>query len=343
MTRVHAWSKATVGMSLLAWALLACAGSPRPSRTTTEAAAHETPRSWRAPLDRDHALVGRVWDVRRGVFVSQAELGEQLSQAKAIVIGERHDHEDHHLLQTELLRSVVAAGRKPAVVFEMLEQGQEATIERSLAAHPGDADALASAVAWEGSGWPAWALYRPLFAAALSQRLPIVAAGIDRPAAMRVAREGVAALDGELVRKLGLAEPLPETELAPLTQEMSEAHCGLLPAAMLEPMVLVQRARDALLAERAGQAVADAGAAVVIAGNGHARSDRGVPALLRRALGITAVSVGLLEVEAALTEPSRYAESFGTTRLPFDYVWFTPRQNDEDHCAKLRPSQAAPP
>ena len=143
----------------------------------------------------------------------------------------------------------------------------------------------------------------------------------------------------ELVQRYGLAGPLSQADEAALTQEMREAHCNLMPEAMLGSMVLVQRARDAQLADKLQAAAAGPHGALLIAGNGHGRRDRGVPAQLARAhdqAGAT-LAIGLLEVDASRREPGQY-------ELPFDYVWFTPRATDEDPCDELRErfkSQAA--
>ena len=75
------------------------------------------------------------------------------------------------------------------------------------------------------------------------------------------------------------------------------------------------------------------GGKVLIAGNGHSRADRGVPWYLGRgAAGAAIVSVGLLEVVPGEDDPAAYAASFGAEDLPFDFVWFTPRVDDQDPC-----------
>ena len=52
--------------------------------------------------------------------------------------------------------------------------------------------------------------------------------------------------------------------------------------------------------------------------------------------GAGVASVAFLEVRAAATAPSAYAEDWDGGRLPFDYVWFTPRIDDVDPCEKFR-------
>jgi uncharacterized iron-regulated protein len=58
-------------------------------------------------------------------------------------------------------------------------------------------------------------------------------------------------------------------------------HCNMLPAASVAPMVLVQRSRDAALAQAMLKSAEPR--VVLIAGNGHVRTDVGVPHYLRAA------------------------------------------------------------
>ena len=76
---------------------------------------------------------------------------------------------------------------------------------------------------------------------------------------------------------------------------------------------------------------------MLLAGYGHARGDRGVPYLLDtlRARG-DLVSILFASVRDELQRPQDYRQWFGSDRLPFDYVWFTPRADDEDPCDRLK-------
>ena len=101
-------------------------------------------------------------------------------------------------------------------------------------------------------------------------------------------------------------------------------------------MVTVQRARDARMAESI-IAVGRRDGAVLVTGTGHARNDHGIPAYLAsKAVGETVVSLAFVEVRDGVTEPPAYARRFGQNTLPFDYVWFTPRLDDQDPCEKFR-------
>lgn len=310
---------------LLTAAAQGCASAPR----TSSAPAAEV---WQSRLGVEHVLVGRVYDVAAGRFVEAETLRARASEARFILLGEKHDNPDHHRLQARVLDWVVAAERRPRVVFEMIEESRQAEVEAQLARAPKDPDALALALDWARSGWPDWAMYRPVFAATLQAGLPVVASMLPRAKAMEVAR-GNESLPEALVSRHGLSEPLPEDLHAALVEELRDGHCGHLPESMLAPMLEIQRARDAIMAEKLLEA-GEAGA-VLIAGAGHTRSDRAVPWYLRRQGAGSILSVAFVEVEDEETDPTAYASKFGAPTLPFDLLWFTPRANEIDHCAEM--------
>ena len=82
---------------------------------------------------------------------------------------------------------------------------------------------------------------------------------------------------------------------------------------------------------------------VLIAGDGHVRKDIGVPQFLRRRQpGVRMTTVGFVEVKDNSPYPIDYGRLFSGTAIPFDYVWFTPRADNQDHCAELRKKWGKP-
>ena len=293
--------------------------------------------AWQAPLDRDHVLVGRVWDVAAARIIDHAALPPRLARARFVLLGEKHDNPDHHRLQAALVRALVASGRRPAVAFEMLDTAQAAALAGHLTAAPRDADRLGDAVGWRESGWPPWSDYKPIAEAALEAGLPLLAANLPAVVVSAVARGNRSALPAPLVTAYGLDRLLPADIEAAMAAEIRDAHCGHTNPTMVVNMVAAQRARDAQMADTLLSATADG--AVLIAGTGHVRRDRGVPMYLRaRAPADTIAAVALVEVQAGVTKPDAYAGRFGATSLPFDYVWFTPRMDNEDPCERFRRS-----
>ncbi len=293
---------------------------------------------WVSEHARDHPLAGRIWQPEAARFVAPEAVVAALGQARFVVLGEKHDNPDHHRIQAWLVGSMIAAGRRPALAFEMFASDQQAALDGHLAARPKDAAGIGAAVNWAKSGWPDWKLYQPIAQAALDGGAAILAANLPRPVLRKLSRQGVSALGAERVAALGLDRPLPEELAAPLREEISVSHCGQLPESMIAPMATVMTARDAQMAEvlRRGARRVGHDGAVLITGKGHARNDRAVPFHLRRGDGAASiVSLGLVEVAEGVTEPAAYAEFLGAAALPFDFVWFTPIADPEDPCEKF--------
>ena len=184
---------------------------------------------------------------------------QDLPRAEVYVLGEVHDNPAHHAAQAEMIAEI----GPNAVVFEMLTPEQAARLDRPDL--PSDPEALDALLGWTEAGWPDIAIYMPVL-----------------EAARQVAVLGAAGGDMDLA-PYGLDEPLPEDEQAARESLQRAAHCDALPAEMLPDFVARQRAVDARLAAATLDALARFGLPVVlIAGNGHARRDWGVPAAIAR-------------------------------------------------------------
>jgi uncharacterized iron-regulated protein len=292
--------------------------------------------SWKSTFGRNHPLSGRIWDVSSARFIDRQSLVTRLARADFLLLGERHDNLDHHLLQAEVLRSLIALGRRPAVGFEMFGLDDANAIANHLAFAPNDAAGLGRAVNWNKSGWPDWAMYQPIAEAALQARLRIVATNLPLATARKMSSDGLAALDPSVRRELGLDRPLSDTMFATMATDIRNSHCGYASEESVKAMVVVQRARDAQMAQSL-IAAGDPDGAVLVAGAGHVRNDYGIPVYLTaKAAGEQVISLAFLEVDDQEPEPHNYALADPNGRLPFDYVWFTPRVDDENPCEKFK-------
>lgn len=228
-----------------------------------------------------------------------------------LVLGEVHDNAAHH--QNQAL--AVAALRPRALVFEMLTPEQAAKVTPELRARPED---LGKALGWQEAGWPDFALYAPIFAAAPDA--VIVGAALPRTEVRRAMSEPLEKIFPDAAR-FGLDQPYPPEVQAALEAETQEDHCNALPADMLPGMVAAQRLRDAAFAAASLRALkATTGPVALITGSGHARTDRAVPALMAQAApGRVVVSLGQLESPAEGPQP-------------FDWWIVTPPAEREDPC-----------
>lgn len=239
-----------------------------------------------------------------------------LPRADVVILGEVHDNPAHHENQAR----AVAAIRPKALVFEMLTPEQAV---RAVPSVRGDQSALSEALGWDGSGWPDFSLYYPIFAAA--PQAAILGGALPHDDVRRAMRAGAAPVFGAGAGLYGLTMPLAADEQAAREADQQAAHCGALPQAALPGMVAAQRLRDAALARAVVQAMAQTGGpVVVITGTGHARKDRGIPAALALAApAVNVVSVGQLE-----SDPGPSA--------PYDFWVVTAPADRPDPCAAFR-------
>ncbi len=233
-----------------------------------------------------------------------------------VLLGEVHDHPQQHALRAEAFAALLATGARPALVMEQFDRERQAELDALRAAQPAvDADTLIARAG--GSGWH-WPFYRPFIELALRHGLPIVAANVSREEARAVMREGLAAR--------GFDAAVPEPVLAGLAALVEDGHCGQVGGALARRMALAQVARDQAMA-RALEAHAQRGA-VLLAGNGHVRTDVGVPVWLTTATRARSEAIGVVEA--------------GDPTPAFDRRVVTPPHPRGDPCAAFR-LPAAPP
>lgn len=253
-----------------------------------------------------------------------------------LVVGEIHDNAEHHRNQATAL----AALQPRAVIYEMLSPEQAARITPALLDDP---QALEQALDWQNSGWPAFALYYPVFAASKGAR--IIGAARPRAEVRRAMTEPLAEIFGPQAALYGLDHPYPPAEQAALEAETQASHCNALPAEMLPGMVAAQRLRDADFAAATLRARQETGGPVaLITGSGHARTDRAVPLLIARAAPeLRLLTIGQVEGDPVPESPPVPAQTEHTPPVapqpappPFD-LWITsPAPARDDPCASFR-------
>jgi uncharacterized iron-regulated protein len=257
-----------------------------------------------------HAPVpGNIWDMRAGQFVSGDEVFARTARAAHVILGETHDNPEHHRLQRAALERLPGPR---ALAMEQFDSEFQPAIDAARA-KGADAEAVADAGHFDRKGWN-WPLYRPLVEFALEHRWPIVAANLSRAEARAIVRDPA-----------GSRLPPAPTLAKALERDIAESHCGEPPPPkLLAGMVEAQRARDARMAAllRAPS--------VLITGVGHARRDRGVPLYLPAK---EVLSIAFVEVQPGKRAAQDYFEGFFGPGS-FDYVWFTPRAERADPCAR---------
>lgn len=271
----------------------------------------------------------RIVDLASGRLISRDALLDAMRRSDYVLLGEQHDDAHHHALRAGLLADLNSPSA--SVVVEYLPRGPRVALQPDLLAGLG-------AAGFDATGWH-WPLHEPLFTAAAQAALPVFGGNADLELVRRIAREGEAALPEALARLLR-ATPLSSTAQAALDADLLASHCGHLPAARLAPMGWAQRSRDATM--WLALAASHGRPAILLAGNGHVRTDYGVPRLIAaRQPGAHIVSVGFLERGEGELESKRELMT-----QPYTYAWITPRVPREDPCVGMQmlasqPTQAA--
>ncbi len=252
-----------------------------------------------------------------GCATAPRSLPAELQALPAVVLlGEVHDNAAQHALRLRAFEALLASGARPALAMEQFDRERQPQIDQLRAATPRpDVDALIAAGAgrnpWE------WRFYRPFVALALQYGLPIVAANVSRDDARQVMRQGLAAT--------GFDATVPEAMLQAHARGIEDSHCGAIDGATARRMALAQVARDQFMA-RVVEAHAGRGV-VLLAGNGHVRTDIGAPFWLSPATRARGAAIGLLEQ--------------GDASTAYDRVVLTAAQPRPDPCAAMAPKPAA--
>ena len=265
--------------------------------------------AWQAAGGHDDPHLGQVWDTRAERWLEPSQLVDLLAEQPRVIVGERHDHPDHHALQLWLLEQLRARREQGALVMEMLQPSQQSRVDALQGALlPADAE-LNERLDWQ-PGWD-WKLYGPLvrWGLAIPQRL--LAANLDRDQLMTLYRD-------PHTQVLGYSAAVRQQ----LEQIIVDSHCGLIEPAQVAPMLSIQHARDVRMAEILAQAPAPA---LLISGAYHARRDLGVPLHWQSAWGPQPVVVLLSEVGTALSG-----------RDQADYIWLAPSLPEQDYCEQMR-------
>ena len=239
-----------------------------------------------------------------------------MDMAHIALLGEVYDNPHHHRRQA----CAVARMSPKALVFEMLSPAQA---ERVLPENRGDAHELERALEWNASGWPDFDLYHPIFVAA--PEATVFGAALPRSLARTAFEDGAAGVFAGDATAFGLTTPLPADQQEARESLQFAAHCEAMPRDMMAGMVEAQRLKDAQIARVALDALAQTGGPVaVILGNGHARSDWGVPWYLRQ----VAPEVALFSLGQG--------EDDGAPLGRFDHTILAPAPKREDPCAAFQ-------
>ncbi len=319
----------------------------------------------------DSPLVGRIVGAD-GLALQPAQLLAQCAAASICMLGEQHDHPDHHALQTWVIQALAARGQLAAVTLEMVDAGRRVDGPAHAASGQAGPPQVSSTPAGDGSasrpgghaqghaGPPQvsltpsgggsasrpWGHSEPSVRRALHWNddgwpWTLYAGPVMAAVRAGIPVVGVNLPDAEMMR--AYRDPtwdasVPEAVRRSVIDDVRDSHCGLLPAAQLPAMARIQFARDATMAAGCVTLLQPGRTVVLLTGSFHADKTVGI------ALHLAAADPGAHGARPpgvfSLLLQGVDADTAPRPPSGFDAVWFTPSTPPVDHCAELRKSLA---
>lgn len=294
--------------------------------------------AWREQVLLEHPLVGKIWDARSEQFVGESSLLSELGKTEYLLLGEKHDNKDHHRLQAFLLGYLGEKGKLGSVSLEMFcgEDKERLEVVNNL---PGiDEERVLSLLKKNYEQGFELDDYREVFEEAFRAKAVLRPANLSRKEVKHIVHKGTldAIFSSQEQAQLQLVQDLPLALRSALKKEIKEAHCGYASKELIDKMLNIQRAKDAVMAD--SMLVSEmSGVKALIAGGGHVRNDYGVPLCLnRRGVNQGVLSIAFIEVEEEKENPKEYYQQVAGHALPYDILWFTPRRELVDYCTKFK-------
>lgn len=316
------------------------------------------PSKWVSPNYSDHPLVGKMVNAD-GKQVPTRLMLFRATNTRYILLGENHDNPDHHTIQANFIRAMARGERRPTIVLEMVTRRYNEQLNTFDLTSDPKLDAFAKSLDWEKRGWNSWDIYRPIGLAAAQNNLRMAGGNLERKTTRAISKSGLGSLTEAERKSFALDTDLPTSLAESLLEELKLSHCGMMSEKALPAMVNVQRSVDGSLADAMISTGKQYGA-LLIAGNGHVRKDRGVPFALKTLLPGSNIitlrgnaqnqnaplkvrvpnshnlSVGLIEVDPERQLAAEYGLRNKAGAALYDYVIFTPKFDISDPCEAMR-------
>lgn len=260
--------------------------------------------------------IGQIVDLHRGEALPFTEFLEKIVPNDIIFVGEVHNNGEHHLIQFQILQSIIEECGPVDVAMEFFRAPQQPLLDRYLSGGMSESEFL-EAVDWEKSwGYP-FHLYRPLLKLAREKGCRVLAINVPQELVRRVARVGLSGLTPEerssLPTEIDLTDKahrayvreaylMHERHGIPNFQFFYEAQC-------VYEEVMAQNLADYFI--KAGR---NHRKVVAFTGNGHIVYRFGIPNRLQGRIPVSSITVMPYPLSVSADIPSEIA----------DFVWLTP-------------------
>ena len=231
--------------------------------------------------------------------IEGATLLRDAAKGQVVLLGEAHDSAEHHRWQLQTIAALHAQRPDMVLAFEMFPRRVQPALDRWVAGELSEAEFL-KAVDWREVWRFDPGLYLPIFHFARMNRIPMVAANVERSLTREVSAKGYDSVPAE--KREGVTRPAPPTEayvsflLGSYGDHDNDAKKNGKKPDRSDPafrrFVESQQVWDRALAQTIAESLQKRPGALVVGvmGSGHVINGFGVPHQLRD-LGVKEVAV----------------------------------------------------
>ena len=250
-----------------------------------------------------------------------AQLLDDLSKTKIILLGESHDQIEHHQIQVRMIQALIAKGKDVAIGMEMFERSQQPILDRWSRGLLTEEEFLKE-IQWENTWGMDYELYEGILDTAKNHHLRVLGLNVPRDLVRRVGENGIKKLPPE-DRKM-----LPEMDL---TDRHHRAYIASIykghrkgSAKDFEDFYEAQCLWDEGMAESLFEFLkspqAEGKTVLVFAGSGHVVFNFGIPKRLYRRIAVSSKTIVLKAWTGELDMDLTFTE---TSSPLADFLWIT--------------------
>lgn len=259
-----------------------------------------------------HFKIGQIVELKTGSVLSFDQFIDQISSKELIFIGEVHNNPDHHLIQVQILQSLVPCCGPLTMAMEFFQEPQQPLLDRYLQGELTESEFLKE-VKW-GGGWGFhYHFYRPLILLAKQNDYSVLAINAPNDIIRKVARHGLKSLNTSERDQLAKDIDLNNEAHRAYVRE-AYGHHGHKGLESFEYFYEAQCAWEDTMAQNLAEYLRENGKKLIVfSGNGHIINKFGIPDR----------TVGRFPVSMVTIMPYPMDEEVAIEKETADYVWLT--------------------
>jgi uncharacterized iron-regulated protein len=273
-----------------------------------------TPVTASIPGASGHFRTGQIVDLKRGEVISFDQLIERIASKDLVFVGEVHDNPEHHLIQVQILQSLMGCCGPVTIAMEFLRKPDQEFIDLYLKGELTEEQFLEK-IDWRGGGWGfAYHLYRPIFLLAKQNKSEMLPINAPHEIVKKVARKGLNSLDHAERNRLATDIDLSNKAHFAYVREVYEHHSHK-QLREFEYFYEAQCVWEDTMAENIAKYLGENRVKVVaLTGNGHIVNKFGIPDRVISRFPVSMVTI----------MPYPLNENVVIKGETADFVWLTP-------------------